>query len=147
MDSWIFHNHKLATVTATLQMNLNTPNVNIWWQRNSGMKLLDSIPNLKYLKNGILAMPLEWILFIVGLTILFFIIYTCPTWTHSYGNKNILLYYIVLYIHIPTSRLTLITKAYTMCINWRKTNKKSPQNYNTLSQKYTAYSIPFHLIA
>ena len=89
-------------------------------------------------------MPLEWILFIVGLTILFFIIYTCPTWAHSYGNKNIVLYCIVLYIHIPTSRLTLIIKAYTMCINWRKTNKNHPKLQYTFTKIYSIqYTVPF----
>lgn len=51
---------KQATVAASQRIggtNLSIPNANIWWQRYSGMKLLDLVPKLKYLKGLKLQSP------------------------------------------------------------------------------------------
>uniref|UniRef100_A0A8W8J6G5 SGNH hydrolase-type esterase domain-containing protein n=1 Tax=Magallana gigas TaxID=29159 RepID=A0A8W8J6G5_MAGGI len=51
---------KHATVAASQRIggtNLSIPNANIWWQGYSGMKLLDLVPKLKYLKGLKLQSP------------------------------------------------------------------------------------------
>lgn len=51
---------KHATVAASQRIggtNLSIPNANIWWQGYSGLKLLDLVPKLKYLKGLKLQSP------------------------------------------------------------------------------------------